>query len=107
MNSELKCMLTNFPHHITFKDRARTKSKARVSRIFSRLDYELLRLDDWTINSSARTLLKRSPDFEPIKPAVHLHTPNRLIAEFNIGAYEYALTRRVSVAIATHVKFSD
>ena len=25
-----------------------------------------------------------------------LHTPNRLIAEFNMGAYEYALTRRVS-----------
>ena len=42
-----------------------------------------------------------------LKPAVHLHTPNRLIAEFNMGAYEYALTRRVSVAIATHVKFSD
>ena len=47
-----------------------------------------------------------------LKPAVHLHTPNRLIAEFNMGAYEYlraesALTSRVSVAIATHVKFSD
>ena len=42
-----------------------------------------------------------------LKPAVHLHTPNRLIAEFNMGAYEYALTRQVSVAIATHVKFSD
>ena len=27
-----------------------------------------------------------------IKPAVHLHTPNRLIAEFNMGAYEYALS---------------
>ena len=44
---------------------------------------------------------------ERLKPAVHLHTPNRLTAEFNMGAYEYALTRRVSVAIATHVKFSD
>ena len=42
-----------------------------------------------------------------LKPTVHLHTPNRLIAEFNMGAYEYVLTRRVSVAIATHVKFSD
>ena len=42
-----------------------------------------------------------------LKPAVHLHTPDRLIAEFNMGAYEYALTRRVSVTIATYVKFSD
>ena len=40
-----------------------------------------------------------------VKLAVHLHTPNRQIAEFNMGAYEYALTRRVT--IATHVKFSD
>ena len=29
-----------------------------------------------------------------LKPAVHLHTPNRLIAEFNMGAYEYALSQR-------------
>ena len=43
------------------------------------------------------------------RPLAHA---NRLIAEFNMGAYEYALsryalTRRVSVAIATHVKLSD
>ena len=29
-----------------------------------------------------------------LKPAVHLHTPNRLIAEFNMGTYEYALSQR-------------
>ena len=48
-----------------------------------------------------------------------LHTPNRLITEFNMGTYDYALTRRVKkcvfkmciilmhIAIATHVNFSN
>ena len=54
-----------------------------------------------------RAKVAQTPGRARVKPAVHLHTPNRLIAEFNMGAYEYALTRRVSVAIATHVKFSD
>ena len=29
-----------------------------------------------------------------VKPAVHLHTPNRLIAEFSMGACEYTLSQR-------------
>ena len=34
------------------------------------------------------------------------HTPYHRIAEFNMGAYEYALTRQ-RVATATYVKFGD